>query len=172
MPWDEHRPYRCAMCTFRASACGIRAGRTPSTARQPAFNPWVHGPVPQSDSPLRCAWQVMVRAVSPDDCMCQWQYLNGNECRSVMRCSGFGPSRMSIGLPITAPSQRVALPRDGPFPSRDWRRVGLGASEGTVLIMFIGAATRWALRFHRGHVAIGLIGHLEFSSRMVEFIRH
>ena len=31
--WDEHRPCPCATCAFRASTCGICAGRTPGTAR-------------------------------------------------------------------------------------------------------------------------------------------
>jgi hypothetical protein len=39
--WDEYRPYPCAMCAFRASACGIRAGRTLLAPQRSSFNPWV-----------------------------------------------------------------------------------------------------------------------------------
>jgi len=58
--WDERRPHPCAMCAFRASACGVRAGRTPGAAEQPSFNPWVQGSSPWR--PTCETWLVDLRA--------------------------------------------------------------------------------------------------------------
>jgi hypothetical protein len=69
--WDEYRPYPCAMCAFRASACGIRAGRTLLAPQRSSFirGFWVRAPgAPPAKSETRwrsTTWPVS-RCRSPD----------------------------------------------------------------------------------------------------------
>jgi hypothetical protein len=44
--WNDYRLYPCAICAFRASACGHCAGRTPGTPERPTLNPRVRGSSP------------------------------------------------------------------------------------------------------------------------------
>ena len=84
MPWDdswnEHRPYPCAMCAFRALVCGLCAGKTPGTPEQPTFNPLVQGSSPWRPT-FDQGFHQLVQVISRSGC--SWVHVSPHNARPI-----------------------------------------------------------------------------------------